>query len=82
MLPTKPSSSPAKAMKTMVFSNSYWLMMRASSMTAATPLPSSETPGAISEWFESANWASALALAGAAPPVGEPGLVWINAMES
>src|ERR1039458_2720870 len=37
--PTNPCSSPAKAMKTSVFANSYWLITRASSITAAMPAP-------------------------------------------
>ncbi len=46
VLPTSPCSSPAKLTNTSVLSNSYWLITRASSITAAVPLASSQAPGA------------------------------------
>ena len=75
MLPISPCSSPAKAMKTMVLSNSYWLITRASSITAAVPLPSSQTPGAGSSAFfsKSARVMLAVVLPGAPAPRSAPG---------
>ena len=45
-LPSRPCSSPAKAANTSVCLNSRRLITRASSITAAVPLPSSSIPGA------------------------------------
>src|ERR1017187_1689648 len=39
VLPMRPCSSPANATNTSVLSNSYWLITRASSITAAVPVP-------------------------------------------
>src|SRR5579872_5882210 len=46
-LPISPSSSAVNAINTIVLSHSYWLITRASSITAAVPDPSSVTPGAF-----------------------------------
>ena len=69
-LPIRPCSSPAKATKTRVLSNSYWLITRASSITAAVPLPSSQTPGAGSSAFfsKSARVMLAVVFPGAPAP--------------
>src|ERR1035437_9877471 len=74
VLPMRPCSSPANETKASVLSNSYWLITRASSITAAVPLASSQAPGAGSSAFfsKSASVMLAVVLPGAPAPDPHP----------